>query len=129
MSLYGEYSGPADEVDLQIVSERSSRRRGLHDIQEGDFIEFADGEVQRVSALWHEFVQCSESGSWHLNESGTCQFSGSLHPGVARSTLTDTGRWQPAPMWISHHGLVSAHRRVEVSCPVRVWHCTGRAPR
>lgn len=101
----------------------------------GDFVVFADGVVRRISHA-HEngSIQTSDlrdtiqSGSFYLGE-GYMSFSGGLHGGVPKSSLTLADEFRIGRAWFFHHGEVGADRGVEVTLRCFVWNCNLPAPK
>jgi hypothetical protein len=141
MSLYGEYYGPADDVDLELVAKRQLNRAMLDEHNnsfspsQGDVVIFPDGQKRRISHVWTDendkprSVQTSNGGSFHWSASGYMSFSGSLFTGIPADTLTwDVAEYANVKAWIFHHDLMSAHRSVDATARVRVWRTTVSAP-
>jgi len=121
-----------DDRDQQILNERRRNRMAHPErILVGDWVEFSDGVVRRVSYVWRESddaeIQTAEDGSFHLCDSGDGNFSGRLFTPVPASTLTWTST-REAEFWFFHHGQQKAHNSVTVECPVNVWACSQTAP-
>lgn len=73
-----------DERDHAFVARCLAARDARPGPQVGDFVQFREGPLRRVSHVWHESqgggVQTSNGGSYHLCENGACSFSGSRVP-------------------------------------------------
>jgi hypothetical protein len=119
-----------DERDQAIVDERMA----LVDVEPGprvgDFVVFADGTERRISYAWPAgdtfpaSVQTSDlgAGRFYLGGAGL-SYSGGLHPGVIRDSLTDTGETREGNAWIFHHDQHRAHNGVDFKVPFRVFRC------
>lgn len=128
-----------DQRDEAILAERAAAYLAAGGPAEGDWVDFADGVVRRISyvhkagtgdGFWigqRPFVQTSDAGSYYLGD-GYISMSGSLHDGVHPDTLTDTGKLRLAPVWFFHHDWHRAHNAVHALVPVRVWSCSLPAP-
>jgi signal peptidase I len=144
MGLYDEFYGPADELDLELAAKRQINREMLYDNRpeplEGDVVQFTDGTRYRVSHAIRHYdyedggeghlhgVQTTKGGSFHWNTSGGMSYSGSLFKPIPADTFTFHGETAPVRAWIFHHDKVSAHRSVDVTARVRVWHTTAPVP-
>lgn len=100
---------------------------------------FPDGTWTRISHVWRDYdndqggnpaqIQTSRDGSWHWSASGHMSFSGGLLSSIPADTLTwDVSNYAMVKAWIFHHDRVSAHRSVDVTARVRVWHTTAPLP-
>ena len=125
--------GGLDELDRQLLKSRCESLNADEEIHEGDYVRFADGVERRVSFVtpseWLpdiDSVQTSEGGSWYLGD-GYCSFSGSLHLGVRRETLTLTEETKLGRVWFFHHDHARASNGVEVAIPFRVYVCSEAA--
>lgn len=143
MSLYGEYYGPADDVDLELVAKRQfcrdCRADNLMEPMEGDVVQFSDGTRYRVSYAIRHYedrddagrlhgVQTTNGGRFYWCASGGMSYSGSLFRPIPADTFTYHGESADVRAWIFHHDLMSAHRGVDVTASVRVWHTTAPVP-
>jgi hypothetical protein len=143
MRLYGEYCGPADEKDLELAALRQLNRDCLADNLceplEGDVVQFNDGTRYRVSYAWrtHEdnddpgllrSVQTTKGDSFHWYTSGRMSYLGRMFRAIPAETFTYHGESAEARAWIFHHDLASAHRSVDVTARVWVWHTTAPVP-
>jgi hypothetical protein len=119
-----------DDRDLESFADRAAKLAVTLDPQVGDFIEFADGIMRRISYIWHlddgNRAQTSDGGSFYLGD-GYVSFSGSLYPGVPVSSLNAANLMGPGRVWIFHHDHHTAHNRVEFFVPFRVWTSCLRA--
>jgi hypothetical protein len=125
-----------DDRDQAIVDRRLARMDSIEGPRVGDWIVFADGVERRISHSyyvadgWDENTyQTSAGGSWYLEESGHCSFSGSLYPTVPGGTLTDTGELRDGSAWIFHHDWHTAGGGVDFRVPLRVFASSEEAPR
>lgn len=123
-----------DDGDRDILRRRFYALETIAGPREGDFVRFADGAERRVSFVtpqeWLPDIDCvqtSDGGSFYLGEYG-CSFSGSLHPGVRRETLTLTDERKEGPVWFFHHDSKRAHNGVPALVPFRVYECSSDAP-
>lgn len=129
MSMTTSHRPPIlDERDQAILD---ARQEALYEIEHaisGDWVDFADGVVRRISHVWdppppyRNWIQTSDAGSWYLGE-GYVSFSGGLFTGVPAESLTDTGTFRRASVWFFHHDHWGAHRGVSGTVEQRVWHC------
>ncbi len=134
-AVAGVYRGRRLPLDPHDATIRDVRRRSLDEeprVRCGDYVEFADGVVRRVSHVhrWEgeeELVQTSGGGSWYLGD-GYASFSGSLYPSVGASTLTRTDERREGLVWFFHHDWHEAHNGVSVTVPFRVYRCSVVAP-
>ncbi len=123
-----------DDTDARILAERIAALDERIGPRVGDYIEFADGVVRRISHHWRDDagwdggLQTSDGGSFYLG-AGYCNFSGSLHPCVNAATLTLTRKRRPGRVWFFHHDCAEAHNGVETTIDFRVYHCSENAPR
>jgi hypothetical protein len=124
-----------DERDAAIVATRTASLDELDGPRVGDYVRFADGTERRISyatpAEWLpevDSIQTSDGGSWYLGD-GYVSFSGGLHPGVERASLTLTDETQRGSVWIFHHDYATAHNGVNASIPFRVYECSLEATR
>lgn len=115
-----------DEVDARLLAGLIDALERVPGIREGDFIRYAGGTLERVSAIWQDTsgapssVQTSRGGSFHLGP-GYVSFSGGLNHGCAVSTLVDTGERRPGAVWFPHHGRLTAGCARHALAPFRVW--------
>lgn len=112
-----------DDTDRDIIMRRGhkyngDRRDARPDI--GDYVEFSDGIVHRVSHVWGDGVQTSKGGSFYLGE-GYMAFSGGLEPSIPYSDLTDTGEMRNGGIWIFHHNYATAGGGVNGEIPFKVY--------
>lgn len=139
MGLFGEYSGPPDATDLQLVSNRQANRELLEQNNQGfnplcgDVVLFPGGERLRISYVWDRDghpsgIQTSRGGRWYWADTGEMDFSGSLLVSIPADTLTYAEAHADVAAWIFHHDLASAHRGVDVVVHVRVWRTTADIP-
>lgn len=121
-----------DTNDQAIVDRRRTQLDTLPGPRVGDFVEFADGTVRRISETWGDppdrRAQTSDGGNFYLGEHGV-SFSGSLYPAVPADSLTATGHTRPGAVWIFHHDHWRAHHGVHTTIPFRVYTCELPAPR
>jgi len=110
-----------DERDRAILAKRVAQRDTLKGPRVGDFVNTDDGRLVRISQIWPESVQLSESGSWYLGESGYVSFSGGLEPSFRRSELRPIDSLRGGAFWFFHHGEARAHNGVNVTIPCRVY--------
>lgn len=125
--------GELDERDAAIKAEIQA---GIDTLtgqpRVGDFIEFANGTVERVSHVWDgmaehggtDGVQTSEGGSWHVSRGGA-SFSGGLNSIIPMDTLTDTGETRKGSGWFWHHDWSGANRGVPATFTFRVYRSTA----
>ena len=124
--------GELDERDAAIKAEIQAgfdRRTGP---RVGDFIEFANGTIERVSHVWDgmaeyggtDGVQTSEGGSWHVSRS-CASFSGGLNSIIPFTTLTDTGETREGSGWFWHHDIAGGNRGVPTNFTFRVYRSTA----
>lgn len=128
-----------DQRDAAIVADRQASLDRNAGPRVGDYVEFADGVVRRISHIWESYqdpepqysfpalAQTSAGGSYYLGN-GYVSFSGSLYRGVRLDTLTATGEVRPGPVWIFHHDWRTAHNGVDTSARFRVYRSTEPAP-
>lgn len=124
--------GELDDRDASIKDRIQAGIDRLTGPRVGDFIEFANGTIERVSHVWDgmaeyggtDGVQTSAGGSWHVSESGA-SFSGGLNSIIAFTTLTDTGETRDGSGWFWHHGMSGANRGVPATFTFRVYRSTA----
>jgi hypothetical protein len=85
----------------------------------GEYVRFADGVMRRISYVWPERVQISDSGSFYLDE-GYMSFSGSLYPFVPTKTLTLAEETREASVWFFYHDYWTPPKDIYATVPVRV---------
>jgi len=115
-----------DDRDRAILADRAGLFNARCGPRVGDYVDFADGITRRISHIWDIApctVQTSDGGSWYLGK-GFCSFSGGLHPGIARETLTLTGEVREGSLWFFHHDYHTADNGVETTIPFRVYSTT-----
>lgn len=121
-----------DEQDQALVARRLAARKVLPGPQVGDFVQFNQGPLRRISYLWPESqeggVQTSDGGRYYLCESGACDFSGSLYSCVPLATLAPTGQQKIGTAWIFHHDRPWAHKGVDFQAPFALYTCSAPAP-
>lgn len=127
----------ADETDKAIFEQRAAARDRREGPRVGDFIDYSDGTVRRISYVWDgEYMpdgiaryQTTDGGSFFLG-SDFMDYSGSLYPGVRASALRATGKTRPGSCWIFHHDYMTAHNGVdgEVACRVYTVSFPGTDP-
>jgi len=131
-----------DEKDAGILASRQAQldKRAAENPRpvSGDWVEFADGVVRRVSHVWNweasadgpavYDVQTSDCGSWYLGD-GYASFSGSLFNSVPAATMTLTEERREGRCWFFHHDYVQAHGGVHTTARFRVYRSTKEAPR
>jgi hypothetical protein len=120
-----------DDRDRAILSTRAGKRAArIRDDcpQVGDYVDFADGVTRRVSHVWHlgivPGIQTSEGGSFYLEPSGACSFSGGLGPAVPAYSMQLTGATREGLVWFFHQDFHTAHNGIETTIPCAVWQCT-----
>lgn len=139
MGLFGEYSGLADDKDLELVSKRQASRELLEQKSQGfnplcgDVVIFPGGDRLRISYVWDregqpDGIQTSRGGRWYWVDTGEMDFSGSLLVSIPADTLTYAESRTDVAAWIFHHDLASAHRGVDVVAHVRVWRTSADLP-
>lgn len=120
--------GALDDRDRAMLSTRAFLFWARHfGPSVGDYVDFADGVTRRISHCWtfgDPTVQTSDGGSFYLDRSGYCSFSGGLHPGVAMDTLTLTGAGREGAVWFFHHDYTTAGGGVHTSMPFAVYTCS-----
>lgn len=109
-----------DDRDRALVAERAAAYDRINGPRVGDFVEFADGVIRRVSHVWDNGVQTSDGGSFYLGD-GYISFSGGLYPQIPFSSLSETGEKRNASVWIFHHDWAKAHNGVGAEIPFRVF--------
>ena len=117
-----------DTIDSTIYKERTDALARERSPMVGDYVEFSDGVVRRISHDWGDSVQTSDGGSWYLGN-GYLSFSGSLYPSVAKSALADTGTLREGHAWFFHHDWRTAHNGIDVLVNLRVWAASVEAPK
>ena len=113
-----------DERDAAIFSERFHAYQDIHGPRVGDFVRFADGRLERISHIWNDGVQTSESGSFYLGK-GYCSFSGSLNPLIPSAELEYRADHKRGPVWFFHHDHWRASNGVHASMDFRVYEVAG----
>jgi hypothetical protein len=120
-----------DDRDEAIRQTRIAAMGRLAGPQVGDFVEFPHGITRRIAHIWdwdHDeatmTIQTSPGGSFYLDASGQCSFSGGLYPGVPFTTCTRTDAHRDGSVWFFHHDYTTAHNGVTCTVPCRVYHCT-----
>jgi len=128
--MYGEHPD-FDERDEAIRQRRIALLNRREGPRCGDYVEFADGVVRRVSHVWcfepDGYVQTSTDGSFYLGD-GHVSFSGALFPGVSSDTLTKTEQTRPGHVWFFHHDYPMAFNGVNTKIDFRVYTCSMNAP-
>ncbi|BDI20966.1 hypothetical protein ANSO36C_67680 (plasmid) [Nostoc cf. commune SO-36] len=123
-----EHNPEIDEKDWIILEERAIAFAKETEPMSGDFLEFADGIIRRISHVWPDSVQSSTSGSWYLGLS-YMSFSGGLYTGIPSETLSIQEEKRMGSCWFFHHGYQTAHNAINVKVPCRVWKTTLNASR
>lgn len=123
------------ERNAAILASRMTELDRLPGPRVGDYVEFADGKVRRVSHAWEwqadgplGSYQTSDSGSWYLGN-GYVSFSGGLYCGVPGSTLTVTKEKRLGRVWFFRNNWAEAHNGVETEADFRVYKCSEVAPK
>ena len=117
-----------DERDAKLFEVRQAFVSSREEPSVGDFVEFADGVLRRISYAWPDSVQTSQGGQWYLGETYV-SFSGSLHPPVPIDTHVATGDRRNGRSWIFHHNDWRADNNVDVDVSFPVWRCSLEAPK
>lgn len=117
-----------DERDAFILAGRQVELDGRQGPRVGDWIEFADGMVARISHDWGDSVQYSYGGSFYLGD-GYASYSGGLEPGIPVDSLTPTDEVRPGPVWFFHHDQARAHNGVNTAANFRVYRASGNTHR
>jgi len=111
-----------DEIDQDILGQRTALRDGIEGPRIGDYVRFATGEIERFSHDFGEVLQTSPRGSFYLSGCGNASLScGSLNPPIPASTIKLTEEKMDGAFWFFHHGSVGPHRRVNCTAPCRVY--------
>jgi hypothetical protein len=121
-------AGDLDPRDLDIRAKRQAALDAKDGLRVGDWVEFSDQVVRRISHIWPDGVQTSDSGSFYLGE-GFVSMSGSLYSMVPKSSLTKTDQTRDGSVWFFHHDYATAHNGVQTSILFRVYTCSLPAPR
>ncbi|MDB5253896.1 MAG: hypothetical protein JWP27_3065 [Flaviaesturariibacter sp.] len=129
-----------DQHDRAAVAAAQANRDARPvQVEDGDYVRFADGQLRRVSHVWRFpadkdgpavfSVQTSRGGSWHMSTpAGHVSFSGGLDSGRPGDAFTDTGERLDGSVWVWHHGRPAAHNGVAAVVSFRVWASTDVAP-
>lgn len=132
-----------DERDQKILEHRIAMLDADERPRVGDYVEFADDVVRRISHLWRWEAEPEDSpmlgaqtsdlsglygGNYYLGE-GYCSFSGGLHSLVPFNTLELTDEKRPGSVWFFSHDHWTAHNGVPAVIPFRVYKCTREAPK
>lgn len=124
-----------DARDEAILSERVAALDARQGHRVGDFVEFADGTVRRISHVWEgvnddgsDSVQTSDGGSYYLGR-GYVSMSGGLYLGVSSTTLTPADEARMGGVWFFHHDYHRASNGVTALVPFRVFSCSQEATR
>lgn len=112
-----------DDRDQAILAKRQAaldKRRGP---RVGDWVEFTDGVVRRISYIWPDSIQTSDGGTYYL-DLGYVSMSGSLHQGVPAKSLKRTKRTKTGGIWFFHHDFPTADGGVDTTIAFRVYACS-----
>lgn len=109
-----------DDRDRDLFTARAESYDRIGGPRVGDYVEFADGVIRRVSHVWDDGVQTSDGGSFYLGN-GYISFSGGLYPSIPFSSLTDTGEKRNGSVWLFHHDWARAHNGVHSEISFRVF--------
>lgn len=116
-----------DEEDLRILRDRMralDERRGA---RVGDFVQFTDGAVRRISHIHGGSVQTSRGGSFYLGVAEV-SFSGTLSRPIPRESLKRAGWTVGGPVWFFHHDHPQAGGAVTFTAKFRMFLCDTIAP-
>lgn len=117
-----------DERDLALLTQRQAALDAIPGPRVGDWVEFPDSIVRRISYLWPADAQTSDGGSFYLGK-GYVSMSGSLYRSVPTASLVRTERTRPGSVWFFHHDFPAALGGVETSALFRIYTCPLPAPR
>ena len=107
--------------DVELFKERAAKRVQITTMEEGDFLMFNDGTVKRVANVVCNRVQPCDSGSFYLNDSGTCTMSGSLDSSIPQNIFEVTEEFKDGSCWLFSENRAGAGRGVYSQIPFRVW--------
>lgn len=120
---------PLDERDAEIYHRRCRQWEEVPGPRIGDFVEFADGVLRRISHIWGtDGFQSSAGGSFYFGGS-YMTFSGQLFGSVPLDTLVDSHRIRQGPCWFFHHDFQTAGGGIDVNVWCRIYRCWLVAPR
>jgi hypothetical protein len=114
-----------DECEKAIIALRVAAFDSTEGPCVGECVRFADGVMRRISYVWPDRVQISDSGSFCLGED-YASVSESLYPSVPTATLTLTEETREASAWFFNHDWWTAPKDIYVTLPVRVWISSAR---
>lgn len=109
------------ERNMDLIHARMVARARITEPAEGDFVRLHDGRFARICHCWDDTIQTTPAGSYYMDRSGRCDYSGSLYPGVDRDALVATDETRTGQVWFFHHDMSGAHLGVYFDVPMRVW--------
>ena len=116
--------------DLEHLTNCLKAREEIKGPRVGDYVitPWSLGPM-RFSHDWGNTIQISSDGSFHLDSSGHCSFSGGLEPAIDKSKLTELfDSDQAGRFWIWKEGRSGAHRGVDVLLNCRTYYYKGEKP-
>lgn len=122
-----------DDVDTTILQNRYDARyfsyKGRPRV--GDFIQDTAGTMRRVSHCWEGWedekfpdgyqTSGQNEGSYYLNSSGGCEYSGGLYPSEPWDSIAWTPNVKLGSVWIFHHNEWRSHNGVYSTMLFPVW--------
>lgn len=125
-----------DPNDTLILRQRQVQRDFINGPIVGDFVRMLDGSTRRFTHEYDDALQttvggthpCARDQSFFLHRNGYAEFSGSLDPSIAKSTLRRCSDRMPGRFWFFHHDEVRAHNGVHVMVDCAVWEQLGATP-
>lgn len=124
---------PTDVLDERDQATRDARLASLDAVDAprcGDFVDFTDGTLRRISYIWPEGCQTTDasSGHYYLGD-GYVSMSGGLCPCVPTRSLEHTDETRDGAVWFFHHDWWTAGGGVDFVVPFRVYRCALEPPR
>lgn len=118
----------------ELFAERHEKYKARKEPSCGDFVVFADDITRRISHVWTFDgkicdIQTSDGGSFYLQPSGLCDFSGGLYRAVSYEHFTLSKQTSLGECWLFDRDLAGAGRGVYRQLPFKVWHVSCPAPK
>lgn len=115
-----------DERDQMLLEKKIAAREKICGPRLGDFVKFPNGIIERFSHDWGDSIQTSpiKYCSFYLGN-GEASFSGSLNPGIPKSSLKLTEEVVEGEFWFFHHDSPGAGRGVYCTVPCRMFETTA----